>query len=113
MGLPYRFPNSIHFPAPACEKAWIFERVPGYELSGYDHRITANVVGRVECEELCLKAEDLPCRSAEYDYKTRTCRMSKETRRTQPASYRQVALWFGISGACVGVRNTFLGNKLT
>ena len=80
----------MHFPAPACEKAWIFERVPGYELSGYEHRITANVVGRVECEELCLKAEDLPCRSAEHDYKTRTCRMSKETRRTQPASYRQV-----------------------
>ena len=79
------------FQAPACEKAWIFERVPGYELAGYDHRITANVVGRVDCQELCLKTEDLPCRSAEYVYKTRTCRMSKETRRTQPASYRYVS----------------------
>ena len=78
--------------------------MPGYELSGYDHRITANVVGRVECEELCLKAEDLPCRSAEYDYKTRTCRMSKETRRTQPASYRQVhTIWFGFPCAGLGV----------
>ena len=83
--------NSNAFLAPACEKAWIFERVPGYELAGYDHRITANVVGRVDCEELCLKTEDLPCRSAEYVYKTGTCRMSKETRRTQPASYRYIS----------------------
>lgn len=30
----------------------------------------------------------LPCRSAEYDYGSGICRLSKETRRTQPAAYR-------------------------
>ena len=24
--------------APACEKAWIFERAMGYEMEGYDDR---------------------------------------------------------------------------
>ena len=23
---------------PVCEKAWIYERVPGFELAGYDDR---------------------------------------------------------------------------
>ena len=24
--------------APACEKAWIYERIPGYEIEGFDDR---------------------------------------------------------------------------
>ncbi len=80
--------KKICLQAPACEKAWIFERVPGYELAGYDNRVTANVPSRLRCQEICLEADDLPCRSAEYVYATRTCRLSTETRRSQPAAYR-------------------------
>ena len=29
--------------APACEKAWIYERVVGYLLAGYDNRIVGQV----------------------------------------------------------------------
>jgi hypothetical protein len=29
--------------APACEKAWIYERVIGYVLAGYDDRIVGQV----------------------------------------------------------------------
>ncbi len=29
--------------APACEKAWIYERVVGYLLAGYDNRIVGEV----------------------------------------------------------------------
>ena len=74
--------------ANTCEKAWIYERVPGYELAGYDNQIASNVPTRIACEELCLEAVDLPCRSAEYDYENFICRLSTETRRTQPAAYR-------------------------
>jgi hypothetical protein len=74
---------------PACEKAWVFERVPGFELAGYDNQVVKAVLTRQECQELCLKDEKkLPCRSAEYDYATFTCRLSRETRRSQPAAYR-------------------------
>ncbi len=62
---------------PACEKAWIYERVPGFELAGYDDRIEKNILTRKECQELCLEEKSLPCRSAEYEYKTYTCRISK------------------------------------
>ena len=81
--------NSHQFSAPACEKAWIFERVPGFELAGYDDLIEKAVLTRKECQELCLKQKKpFPCRSAEYDYDTFTCRLSSETRRSQPAAYR-------------------------
>jgi hypothetical protein len=29
--------------APACEKAWIYERVIGYVLAGYDNRVVGQV----------------------------------------------------------------------
>jgi len=71
-----------------CEKAWIYDRVPGYELVGYDQRVLNNVLTRMECQELCLEDTILPCRSCEYDYSNKTCRLSQETRRTQPSAYR-------------------------
>jgi len=80
--------EKICLQAYLCPKAWIYERVPGYELAGYDDRVKTGVGSRIECQELCLEADNLPCRSAEYDYTRKVCRLSKETRRTQPAAYR-------------------------
>lgn len=74
--------------APACEKAWLFERVPSYELAGYDAEVAAPVASRAACQELCLESSSLPCRSAEYLYNASVCRMSTETRRSQPSAYR-------------------------
>ena len=80
-------PNMLHnydfckyFSGPACEKAWIYERVPGFELAGYDDRTEKNILTRKECQELCLAEKSktgLTCRSAEYEYKTYTCRISQ------------------------------------
>ena len=81
--------------APACEKAWIYERVPGFELAGYDDKVEKAILTRKECQELCLRDKALPCRSAEYDYTTFTCRLSKETRRSQPAAYRYFSSLYG------------------
>lgn len=32
---------------PACGKAWIFERVPGFELAGYDEKVEKGVTSRI------------------------------------------------------------------
>ena len=74
--------------SPACEKAWIFERAVGYLLQGYDDRVTSGVASRLDCMELCLIETEFPCASAEYDYTTRECTLSRHSRRTQPGAYR-------------------------
>ena len=72
----------------SCEKAWIYERSVGYLLEGYDDRVIAEVNSRRECEELCLIETEFVCASAEYFYSKFECRLSKETRRSKPASFR-------------------------
>ena len=74
--------------APACEKAWIYERAVGYLIEGYDDRVISGVTSRQECEELCLIETEFACASAEYFYSQLECRLSKDTRRTRPASFR-------------------------
>ena len=74
--------------APACEKAWIYERTVGYLLEGEDDRVIAGVVSRTQCEELCLLELEFTCASAEYFYDLAECRLSSQTRRSRPASFR-------------------------
>ncbi|CAG7785191.1 unnamed protein product [Allacma fusca] len=70
-----------------CSKAWATERVPGYELAGYDDVIVRSVSTRKRCSELCLTDRRLPCRSADYWEGRKECRLSREDRRTQPGSF--------------------------
>ena len=97
------FNPSLLSSAYLCPRAWIYERVPGYELAGYDDRVLSQVATRAECQDICLEDVDLPCRSAEYDYKKKECRLSKETRRTQPAAYRLV-LQSATKRICIEIR---------
>ena len=60
----------------------------GYLLQGHDDRVVEGVAGRLDCQELCLTETEFSCASAEYDYTKAECRLSKQTRRSQPASYR-------------------------
>ena len=76
------------FSVPACERAWIYERVVGYVLEGYDDRVIGQVSSRRSCQELCLQQTEFQCMSAEYVYSSQECRLSRETRRSQPSSYR-------------------------
>lgn len=73
---------------PACAKAWIYERVVGYVIEGYDDRVIGQVTSRKSCEELCLQHTEFECMSAEYVYSSQECRLSRESRRTQPSSYK-------------------------
>ena len=74
--------------APACEKAWIYERSVGYLLEGHDDRVVAGVLSRASCEELCLLELEFSCASAEYFYSSSECRLSRHTRRSRPAAFR-------------------------
>ncbi|XP_052123217.1 uncharacterized protein LOC127749354 [Frankliniella occidentalis] len=44
-----------------CERAWCFDRVQGYQLSGFTRKQTP-AASRQECLELCLGEREFPCR---------------------------------------------------
>lgn len=75
-------------PVTACERAWLFERVPSYHIINYDNKIIENVQNRLKCQELCLSEKDFRCRSGEYDYITEQCRLSIQDRHSRPDSFR-------------------------
>ncbi|XP_040571377.1 uncharacterized protein [Lepeophtheirus salmonis] len=71
-----------------CEKAWLFERFPGFELIGLEDVTLDATLTLKDCQKECLEATDLPCRSAMFNYERKTCQLSRETRRSQPSAYR-------------------------
>ncbi|KAK3919594.1 Cuticlin-1, partial [Frankliniella fusca] len=72
-----------------ASRAWAAERVPGYELVGWDRLTIASPVSRTECLQECIKPHDgWECRSARWDSRTGACYLSAEDRRSQPDSFR-------------------------
>ncbi|PSN45520.1 hypothetical protein C0J52_13172 [Blattella germanica] len=68
-------------------KGWIFERVQGFELIGFDTAVY--IVDTTEqCMQLCLQEKRFICRSAEYIYAQRRCVLSHQNRRSQTDAYR-------------------------
>ena len=43
------------------------------------------------CRELCIQASNYVCRSATYYTNFQTCKLSEESRRSAPASFRPAA----------------------
>ncbi|MPC37733.1 hypothetical protein E2C01_031223 [Portunus trituberculatus] len=80
--------QKICLSGPTCGKAWMLERVVGFEIEGYDDLVLNDVATRLKCAELCLGERNLRCRSAEYHERDRVCRLSRQDRRTQPLSFR-------------------------
>ncbi|GFW24305.1 uncharacterized protein TNCV_605541 [Trichonephila clavipes] len=80
--------EKICLSAPRCNRLWTFERVIGYEISGFDDRTIPGVNSRLQCQDLCLREKGFTCRSGEYDYAFQQCRLSSEDRRSQPSSFR-------------------------
>nr|XP_045584142.1 uncharacterized protein LOC123746573 isoform X2 [Procambarus clarkii] len=83
--------EKVCIPERSCGKAWSFVRVPGYDLN-VNGRILNNVPTRQECQAECLRATDIPCRSAVFDARQRTCRLMGETRRTDPDKFTYTSL---------------------
>lgn len=73
-------------PSKCSPRAWVFERVPGYELIGFN-TYTYPSQSREECMMWCFRETNFECRSAEFTYSARVCVLSNQDRRTQPDSY--------------------------
>lgn len=72
------------------ERLWAFERVKNAYLDGYIEATLTNIGSKDECAKSCLMESTFQCRSADYDYEKRICRLSREDRRTQPQAFRTV-----------------------
>ncbi|KAJ4450316.1 hypothetical protein ANN_01736 [Periplaneta americana] len=73
-------------PSKCSPRAWVFERVPGYELIGFNSN-SYPAQSREECMSWCFSETDFECRSAEFTFSARTCVLSNQDRHTQPDSY--------------------------
>ena len=70
------------------ERGWAFERMIGSSIDGFDHKTIEGIDNRGECGRLCLLESEFDCRSAEYDFESKKCILSREDRRTQPEAFR-------------------------
>ncbi|XP_033229864.1 uncharacterized protein LOC117181378 isoform X2 [Belonocnema kinseyi] len=95
MGNLMMVPNSVHF-TEVCltsnrierdcpNRRYVFERHPRkklkLQLTDVKEVTAAN---RTECEDRCLNEFSIVCRSATYDANSRSCSLSRFTRRTHP-----------------------------
>ena len=53
---------SLSSPERPCPKAWVFNRVPSYELVGPNSIEVRNVFSRRQCQDECLRASRVVCR---------------------------------------------------
>lgn len=72
-------------------RLWAIERVVDSFLDGYVEKEMTNVNNKDECSKLCIFESQFVCRSADYDQRSRLCRLSKEDRRTQPQAMRSLS----------------------
>ncbi|RWS11638.1 uncharacterized protein B4U79_13044 [Dinothrombium tinctorium] len=84
-------PREEYHKVCGLERLWAYERVKNAFLDGFEESTLSNVGSKDECAKACLMETSFTCRSADYDYNNRVCRLSKEDRRTQPQAFRQVA----------------------
>lgn len=71
-------------------RLWPIERMVDSFLDGYVEKEMTNVNSKDECSKLCIFETQFVCRSADYDQRSRLCRLSREDRRTQPQAMRSV-----------------------
>nr|CAD7262146.1 unnamed protein product [Timema shepardi] len=74
-----------------CAKVWAFTRVPNYEMDVPNMIEVRNMYSRRHCQDECLGESRIVCRSATYYGRERICKLSPETRRTQPQHFRRAA----------------------
>lgn len=96
----------LSLPAVECERAWVYERVIGYQIQGQDDRIIEEVPTRLRCQELCLNERDFRCRSGEYDHIQMQCRLSMTDRHQKPSLFRPASASVDyFENQCVSVGN--------
>ena len=68
-------------------RLYVFERIPGYKLEGSDDK-EVETKNRTECEDKCLNEHSFVCRSVTFNRKTSKCKLSKESRYTNPKGFK-------------------------
>lgn len=88
--------------APPCDRAWSFERVMGFEMSGFSKK-GKRVATREECQILCLTEKDFHCRSANFNNASGNCQISDMDRHTAvgTGSFRAAANTDFLENNCV------------
>ncbi|KAG8232567.1 hypothetical protein J437_LFUL008705 [Ladona fulva] len=74
-----------------CTKAWVFTRVPSFELVAPSAVEITNVPSRRRCQDECLRSARITCRSATYYGREKLCKVSPDTRRTLPEMFRRTS----------------------
>ena len=69
-------------------RAWTFDVIVDASLEGFAASIVSQVESRQDCEQLCMKSEEIECKSANYFPALKECGISRETRRSQPQAFR-------------------------
>ncbi|CAL4087761.1 unnamed protein product [Meganyctiphanes norvegica] len=69
-----------------CGLLWSFDRVPNFKLRDQE-RETLTGLSKAECMERCLTERRFVCRSANYEYARRICRLSDQDRFSKPTSF--------------------------
>lgn len=101
--------NTMLFLESVCSRLWSFERVPNQSLRGLENAIifTSN---KEACLSACLSEVRFVCRSVEFNYVTKECRLSEFDRRS-PGVYVHMVESQGVDyfeNACLQRKCLFL-----
>ncbi|KAG5894169.1 hypothetical protein JTB14_001864 [Gonioctena quinquepunctata] len=92
------FIKSCYLIEKPCDKAWVFERIPGAILVGNDAKTLPGTHTRSDCQQYCLNETEFLCRSVKFRISKSnhrqdmdiqgTCTLSNVDRHQLPSSYR-------------------------
>ncbi|KAK8783862.1 hypothetical protein V5799_009773, partial [Amblyomma americanum] len=88
----WSFHRKICLPERPCLRHWSFERVPRFQLVGFEDRVVSEVVDQDGCLQLCASEASFVCRSTRYEASRQRCVLSRHDRRTAAESFRRTAL---------------------
>lgn len=87
----WSFHRKICLPERPCIRHWSFERVPRFQLVGFEDRTVPQVVDQDSCLRLCTAETAFVCRSTRYEASKQRCVLSKHDRRTAAEFFRKTS----------------------
>lgn len=87
----WSFHRKICLPERPCLRHWSFERVPRFQLVGFEDKVVPQVVDQDGCLQLCASESGFVCRSTRYEASRQRCSLSRHDRRTAAESFRRTA----------------------
>lgn len=85
----WSFHRKICLSENPCIRHWSFERVPRYQLVGFEGKSVSGVANQDACLQLCAAERAFACRSSRYETSRRRCVLSRHDRRTAAEAFRR------------------------